>query len=303
MDRSDRLAEARERYGEALVLGEASLARSLIDEAISGGASHADIYLDVLTPAQIRLGELWHEGSINAAQEHLATTITTGIMDSLRQGMTPEAGLGVRAVVTPVEGDQHSIGARMIADFLAMDGWEVDFLGNGTPASDLAEFVRQRDADLVALSSTMPEFLMNAKAAADAIRGRCTSDPKILLGGGALDDTDLDVETLGCDAIVGDVLEAVSEARRLVGLAEDTLTLEDHLALMGKRINAARTYRRMTQQALADTAELDRTYISLVEHGRQNISIGAALKIANALGVPLGDLLAFPSASSRAGKT
>ena len=55
----------------------------------------------------------------------------------------------------------------------------------------------------------------------------------------------------------------------------------------------------MTQQALANAAELDRTYISLVEHGRQNISIGAALKIANALGVPLGDLLAFPSASSR----
>ena len=70
--------------------------------------------------------------------------------------MAPRTGLGVRAVVTPVEGDQHYLGARMIADFLAMDGWEVDFLGSGTPGKDLAEFVRQRKADLVALSSTLP---------------------------------------------------------------------------------------------------------------------------------------------------
>ena len=47
----------------------------------------------------------------------------------------------------------------------------------------------------------------------------------------------------------------------------------------------------MTQQDLADAAGLDRTYISLVEHGRQNLTIGAVLKIAQALDVPIGDLL------------
>lgn len=299
MIKSNRIDEIRETYTDALMAGEVALARSLIEQAVGRGVSHAELSLEVLAPSQVMIGELWHEGRVNTAQEHLATTITTEIMDSLRQGMTPKAGLGVRAVVTPVEGDQHSVGARMIADFLEMDGWEIDFLGTGTPAADLGEFVRHRSVDLVAISSTMPEFLPNVKAAADVIRRMESPRPKIMLGGGALANTAHDLEALGCDAVVGSALEAVSEARRLVGLTEENLTLGEHLALMGRRINTARTSRRMTQQQLADASELDRTYISLVEHGKQNLSIGAVLKIANALEVPMGDLLALPSPGSQ----
>ena len=295
MNRENLLTEARDRYGEALVLGEPVLARAVIEQAKGRGLSRAEIYLEVLTPSQIRLGEMWHGGSINVAQEHLATTITMEMMDYLRQGMTARTGLGVRAVVTPVEGDQHTIGARMIADFLAMDGWEVDFLGNGTPADDLAEFVRQRNADLVALSSTLPEFLSNAATAAEAIREANSPPPKILLGGKALDRTKQSAEELGCDATASDVMEAVAESRRLVGLTEERLSLEEQLAMMGLKIKEARTSRRMTQQALADASGLDRTYISLVEHGKQNLSIGAVLKIASALDVPIGDLVVSPS--------
>ena len=47
----------------------------------------------------------------------------------------------------------------------------------------------------------------------------------------------------------------------------------------------------MTQGELAEASGLDRTYISLVEHGRQNLTIGAVLKIAHALDVSIGDLL------------
>ena len=65
----------------------------------------------------------------------------------------------------------------------------------------------------------------------------------------------------------------------------------DHLTAMGRRINSIRTSRHMTQQELANTAGLDRTYISMVEHGKQNLTIGAVLRIADALGVPIGHLI------------
>ena len=103
MDREKLLTEARDRYGEALILGEPVLARAVIEQVLGRGLSRAEIYLEVLAPSQIRMGEMWHEGRINVAQEHLATTITMEVMDYLRQGMTPRKGLGMRAVVTPVE--------------------------------------------------------------------------------------------------------------------------------------------------------------------------------------------------------
>ena len=292
MDESNRLARAGERYFSALTQGEPVLARSVISHALSFGASRADIYLRILAPAQVRLGELWHEGIINVAQEHLATTITIETMDFLRSGMESKQSLGARAVVTPVEDDQHFIGARIVADFLAMDGWDVDFLGSGTPAADLAEFVRNRDADVLAISATLPEFLPNVAAAVEAIRKLRPDSPRILLGGNALNHTAQDPSRLGCDATAHNIPDAVRQARHLIGLAERKLTLDEQLALLGRRINAERTSRRMTQQELADASGLERTYISLIENGRQNLTIEAALKIANALDIQPSDLLA-----------
>ena len=300
MDREAVLAEAREQYGQAQVAGELSLARAVIETALSRGVERTDVYLDVLVPAQTRLGELWQEGMINVAQEHLATSITIDVMDSLRQGMKPRAGLGMRAVVMPVEGDPHWIGARVIADFLAMDGWEVDFLWTGTPAKDLAEYVRRRNIDLVALSATQAEFLPNAGDAASAIRERNGSAAKILLGGRALDGMNLDLRSLRCDAVAGNALQALTEARQLVGLTKERMSLEEQLALMGQRIREARSNLGMTQQALGEASGLDRTYISLVERGKQNLTIGAALKIAHALDVPISVLLSHRCPTARA---
>ena len=49
----------------------------------------------------------------------------------------------------------------------------------------------------------------------------------------------------------------------------------------------------MTQQDLATASELDRTYISALEQGKQNVTFGAVLRIAKALNISL-PLLGIP---------
>ena len=295
MNDADLLAETRERYADALARGRPDLAQLVIERALDLGASRAEIYLQALAPCQAELGKRWREGAIGIAEEHLATTITMGVMDSLRRGMEPSPHIGFSALVVPVEGDNHAIGARFVADFLEMDGWQVHFLGNDTPAGDLAEFVRQRGYDLVALSSTLPEFLPNVEATTEAIRSSDAPTPKILLGGRAIEGQKLDPAALGCDAVAGNALDAVNEARRLVGATEGALTLDARLASLGGRVSAMRKRRGMTQQELGNASGLDRTYISAVERGKQNLTIGALLKIAQALETPMSDLLAIRS--------
>ena len=84
---------------------------------------------------------------------------------------------------------------------------------------------------------------------------------------------------------------AVGQARSLVGLARQRPSLADYLAAMGRKINSVRTALNMTQQDLANASGLDRTYISMVEHGRQNLTMGAVVKIADALDVPVTELV------------
>ena len=295
MDIGFRLSEARKKFFEAAVFGQSAQAHSIIDQALSRGVSLSDIYLNILQPSQIRIGEQWVNGVINIAQEHVATSITLEAMALLRQKVQPPAPLGLRAIVTPLEGDQHSIGARFVADFLIMDGWDVDFLGNATPARDLGEYVAFRSGDVVLLSSTLPEFLPNAKAAVESIRAFDPPGPKIILGGRSLLLAMPNADSIGCDALAISVFNAVQHARRLVGLSARKLSLQQHLGFLGRRIKAIRTSQKITQQELGDLSGLDRTYISSIEHGRQNLTIGAVLKISIALDVPIDHLLSATS--------
>jgi len=56
---------------------------------------------------------------------------------------------------------------------------------------------------------------------------------------------------------------------------------------VGLRIRELRKKVKLSQEALALKADIDRTYINSVENGKRNISIKNIEKIANALGVSL----------------
>lgn len=62
------------------------------------------------------------------------------------------------------------------------------------------------------------------------------------------------------------------------------------LAAFGRNIARIRTQKGLSQDALAEKADLDRTYVSGIERGVRNPGIKTVLRIARALGVSVGDL-------------
>lgn len=290
MTGSKSVTEAQQGYLAALLAGDLSTARGLISEVHGAGMSIATIYIDVLTPAQTRIGEMWHDGLINIAEEHLATSITLDVMKEVGSFISPSNTTGCKVVVTPVESDGHIVGAQMFSDLLRGDGWDVDFLAYPTPVSDLVSFVTERKPQLIAISLTQMEFLPKAQQTSREIHA-LNSSIKVLLGGLALSSTNSDDELEDFDGVAGNAIEGVQEARRLVGLPLAKLTLEAQLIEMGTNIKRIRSLKRLTQQELADQSDMDRTYISMVEHGKQNLTMGALLRISEALDVPLSEIL------------
>ena len=57
----------------------------------------------------------------------------------------------------------------------------------------------------------------------------------------------------------------------------------------GQRVKELRLKKNLSQEKLANTAEIDRTYMTSLENGRRNISIQNIEKIINALGISLSD--------------
>ena len=280
----------KQRYLDAVLNGEAIQGELIVEEGLKQGFGMFDIYLSILIPTQIDVGQAWHDGKVGVAQEHLATEITLEQMNRLRSQIVPRSKLGFRVAVTSVEGDPHFIGARMVADFFLSDGWDVDFLGASTPGPDLVELERRRNVDLVAISTTTADCLPRLEWTVGSL-ATLANPPKILLGGNAAASMVNLAVDIGADGIALNLQDAVLEGRRLVGIANEPVSLSDHLKSLGRKVQEIRRDLGWNQQQLADSADLDRTYISAVEHGKQNLTLGAVVKLADALGVELVQLL------------
>ena len=127
---------------------------------------------------------LW-KGNIGIAHQHLATQIAMSHMDRLRSLFSSSNdGSSFRVLVGCVEGEQHFLGARMIADLFLVKGWLMSFLGPDVPTSAILDMINVKRPQLVTLSVTGTQGVSHVQRLLKHI-GRLPDAPKVLLGGQA----------------------------------------------------------------------------------------------------------------------
>lgn len=194
----------RDDYLAALLAGDATRARWLVDEAVEGGLGVRDVYLEVLTPALEEVGSRWAAGELTVAHEHYATAVTQGVLSVLATRMRVPPTSGRLAVVACTPGELHALGAQMVADFLEGEGWEVLALGAATPAADLAALVDDERPDVVALSTSVANNLKGAEETIERLR-ELDEPPFVAVGGRAWQPVSRERrEALGADALYAD---------------------------------------------------------------------------------------------------
>jgi methanogenic corrinoid protein MtbC1 len=173
----------------------------------AGGVEY--LYESVIEPALSRVGQLWYEDRITVADEHLATAVAEAAIAALYPSFPWPARGGAKAVVACAQEEHHTIGARMVADLLALDGWDDVFLGGDVPVESLVAKVVALDADVVALSVTLTHHLPFLNEAVERLRARAAS-AKIVVGGRAMTEH---AAPLGVDAVAHRAAEVVEVAR------------------------------------------------------------------------------------------
>ena len=63
-----------------------------------------------------------------------------------------------------------------------------------------------------------------------------------------------------------------------------------HRLILGRAIREYRQQAGLSQEKLAEKAELSTVFVNRVEAGKENISVDNTMRVARALGVPLRDL-------------
>jgi len=67
--------------------------------------------------------------------------------------------------------------------------------------------------------------------------------------------------------------------------------IQQHRRLLGEAIRARRKQRHLSQERLAEKADLSTVFISRVERGKESPSVDSLVKIARALGARARDLV------------
>ena len=200
-------------FTECLLQGERRACLQLAESAAHTPGGLATFYTDVLQNALCRVGQLWERGEITVATEHVATAIALAVTAALYPRVVQAQSTRGLAVVACTPNEQHEIGARMVADFLELAGWEVIHLGANVPQASLLQLLRRKRPFLLALSVNAMFNLGQCKRLIEAIRA-CPElgAIRIMVGGRALNSIPGLSGKLGGHGVATDAATATSLA-------------------------------------------------------------------------------------------
>ena len=187
------------RLESRLVAGDAPGSWSVIEAAMAAGAELDEIYLDVLTPAMVSIGERWAAGELDISIEHRATGIAMRIVGRIGPRFSRRGrSRGVVALGAPA-GEFHALPVAMLGDLLRLRGWEVSDFGVDVPCESLAHVISETP-DLLAVGLSVMSS-DNLASLADACAAAHLADPSMLVVVGGHGVVDLDhARSLGADA-------------------------------------------------------------------------------------------------------
>ncbi|MFA6576152.1 MAG: cobalamin-dependent protein [Nocardioides sp.] len=209
----DPLSPACNLYLTASVSGRREQALAIAREAVSGAQSPVDVYVDIFQSALYEAGRRWQTSGLTIAEEHMATATTQFILSVLQEELPRTGSQRETAVVTGVVGEQHVVGASIVANVLEADGWDVRFIGTDLPHDAVASAVDEYGAALLAISVTMSGSVADARDLITLVRGSSADPPRIIVGGAAFRRDPQLWRTVGADGFAADARSVAELAR------------------------------------------------------------------------------------------
>ncbi|MCG8336707.1 MAG: cobalamin-dependent protein [Proteobacteria bacterium] len=143
------------KYFQGLISGDRKGCHDIVQDLLDQKIGVYDLYINLFQKALYDVGRLWESNKISVAIEHLATSITEGLLNLSYPIIFSSERVNYSAVVTCVEEELHQIGAKMVADIFEMNGWDSIFLGSNTPSLELLKLIEEKKPDLLCLSMSI----------------------------------------------------------------------------------------------------------------------------------------------------
>jgi methanogenic corrinoid protein MtbC1 len=170
---------------EAVKIYDAKTLETILLKA-SAKLSQPQLIEDLIIPLVYKIGDLWHDGDIRIANEHLASSVIRSFLSNLVEQHIPSENAPIIISATP-RGQDHELGALIVGVTAASVGWKVIYLGPNLPEVEIAAVADSLGARVVALSIVYPGDDPQLKKDLLNLKKMLPANVSLMVGGRAAD--------------------------------------------------------------------------------------------------------------------
>jgi 5-methyltetrahydrofolate--homocysteine methyltransferase len=200
---------------QAILTGDAPGARAITEAALKDGVDPLALVQETMMPAMDEVGRKFEANEYFVPELLLAARAMKGCLELIRPllaagGIEP-AG---RVVIGTVKGDLHDIGKNLVAAMLEGGGYEVIDLGVNVDPAKFVRAVKEKNAQIVALSALLTTTMPAMKTTIEALKQAGVREQvKVMIGGAPI--TADYARDIGADGYSLNAAGAVGVARAL----------------------------------------------------------------------------------------
>jgi len=199
----------------AILTGDAKTAKEVTESALAEGMAPLALVHDTMMPAMDEVGKKFEANEYFVPELLLAARAMKGCLELIRPllaaGGVEPAG---RVAIGTVKGDLHDIGKNLVAAMLEGGGYEVIDLGVNVDPMKFVRAVKEKGAQIVALSALLTTTMPAMKNTIEALKQAGLRDQvKVMIGGAPV--TETYAKEIGADGYSQNAAGAVGVAREL----------------------------------------------------------------------------------------
>jgi corrinoid protein of di/trimethylamine methyltransferase len=200
---------------DAVLTGDAKSARAITEAALAEKIQPLTLVQEYMMPAMAEVGRRFEANEYFVPELLLSARAMKSSLELVRPLLVASGAVSAgRVAIGTVKGDMHDIGKNLVAAMLEGGGYEVIDLGVNVPPEKFIEAVKEKGANIVAMSALLTTTMPSMKTTVDALaRAGVRNQVKILIGGAPV--TQKYADEIGADGFSESAAGAVAAARQV----------------------------------------------------------------------------------------
>jgi 5-methyltetrahydrofolate--homocysteine methyltransferase len=202
---------------DAVVAGDAKTSRAMTEQALKEGMDPLKLVMEHMAPAMSEVGRRFECNDYFVPELLLSARAMKAGMELIRPLLTASGAQPVgRVAIGTVKGDLHDIGKNLVSAMLEGGGFEVIDLGVNVTPEQFVNTVKEKNANVVALSALLTTTMPSMRTTIDALQqAGVRQQVKVIIGGAPI--TQKYADEIGADGYSDNAAMAVNLAKKCLG--------------------------------------------------------------------------------------